>query len=411
MKLLAVGIKNVIRNRRRTILNVIALALGIFMMVFGLGWGQGYHSYIFTAMRNFEAGDSQLLNEKYLAEKRRLPLDLSVVNTSSVISQLMNTGIVKEVSPRIDFSVRVSNRRENTRLLGRGISPAEGDVTVIRKQVVEGKFFGASDRGVLLGEDLAKRMDLRIGDTLYLTAVDKYGAENFMSLPLTGIFKFGFPPIDKQVIFVDLESACSLLGMGDAATSIVIRFKDGVSLSSGPDILNAAFSGTGLKAYSWKRFAEATVSAVRSDMGSFYVFIVILYVMIIIGIYNSMSMTVRERIGEIGTLRAIGARRSNILRLLIIESCAISTIAIVVGYILAIPVIYYLSKVGIDIAASMPDNIPVPFGERFYADFEPVQFFIAVGIGILSGVGGTIIPAMRASRLSVADSLTAKKHG
>lgn len=403
--------KNILRNRRRTSLNVISLALGIFMMVFGLSWGQGYHSYVYTAMRNFEAGDAQILNRNYLEEERRLPLDLAVSDTRRVVKSLTDTNIVKTASPRIDFSVKVSNRMESTRLLGRGVSQAEGEVTVIRNQITEGRFFTDTDRGVLLGEDLARRMKLNIGDTLYLTAIDRHGTENFMSLKLTGIFKFGFPPIDRQVIFVDIESARSLLDMRASSTRIVVRFTEGTSITEGLEILNEKLANTELTAYSWERFAQETVSAVQSDMGSFYVFILILYMMIIIGMYNSMSMTVRERTGEIGTMRAIGARRSDIIVLLLFESIAISCIAIIAGYLLAAPFMYYLTNIGIDISSSLPDSVPVPFGERFYADIEPLQFLLAFAIGIASGITGTLIPAVRASRLSITDSLGAKKHG
>ncbi len=176
-------------------------------------------------------------------------------------------------------------------------------------------------------------------------------------------------------------------------------------------MLKQDLDNTNLEVYSWQRFAEATVSAVQGDMASFFVSILIMYALIIIGIYNSMSMAVRERIGEIGTMRAIGAKRKDVVVLLLFESLAISVLAIIAGYILALPVMIYLGNVGIDIAASMPKDIPVPFGERFYADFQPVQFLIATAIGIISGVGGTVLPAIRASRLSVADALTAKKHG
>ena len=392
-------------------MNVIALSIGVFLMAFGLAWGQGYLSYIYTAMRNFEAGDAQVLNYQYLSEERRFPLDLSIDDRETADAIIRSTGIVSETSPRIDFTLKLSNRKESTMMLGRGVSPAEGKVTVIENQIVKGSFFADEDRGILLGEDLAERMGLDIGDTLYITAVNRWGHENFISLRLLGIFKFGFPPIDKKVVFLDIKSAAELLDIQGKASKIVVRFKDGVSLDEGLRILNESLKTTNMKAYTWKRFAEGTVSAVQADMGSFFVFIVILYILIIIGIYNSMSMSVRERVGEIGTMRAIGAKRTDIITLLLLESFAISLLSIIIGYILAVPVMLYLSNVGIDIASSMPDDIPVPFGERFYAVFKPVQFFIASLIGIGSGVGGTFIPAVRASRLSVADSLTAKKHG
>ena len=89
MAFILLALRNVFRNRRRSVLNIIALSLATCLMVLGLGWVEGYHSYVYRAMQNFESGEVQLIPEGYLQEERRLPLDLSLPGYQSLKTRLL----------------------------------------------------------------------------------------------------------------------------------------------------------------------------------------------------------------------------------------------------------------------------------------------------------------------------------
>ena len=80
MKLLRIAVRNIRRNRRRTILNVIALAVGLGIALIAFGWINGYQVYIYGTLQDIETGHVQILNREYLDEAVRLPLDLNVPN-------------------------------------------------------------------------------------------------------------------------------------------------------------------------------------------------------------------------------------------------------------------------------------------------------------------------------------------
>ncbi len=404
MELLSLALKNVFRNRRRSLLNIIALALATALMILGLGWVEGYHTYIYKAMQDFESGDLQMVPENYLREQRRFPLDLALDDYSSLKAQLKSYPEIREATGRIDFSLRLSNRKESVWLAGRGIDPeSEGNTTVLSGFIDQGNYLSSNSRGILLGKELAERMDVSPGDTLYIVARDRYGAENFVDIRVSGIFHYGFPQIDKNVVFLDLESAMELLDMDNRVSRIVMRLSPGVSINRGVDILN----GRDLpgEIYGWKTFAQATVSAVEADSGSFYMILTILYILIVLGILNSMSMSVHERTREIGTLRAIGMKRGYLTSMLLAESAWLALIAAAFALILSIPMIWYLGTVGLDISSQMPEEIPVPFGEMFYADFKLHHFLVTMAVTSLAAFAGTLRPAFKAAKLTVADSM------
>lgn len=404
MELIAIALRNVFRNKRRSILNIIALSLATSLMVLGLGWVEGYHTYVYRAMQNFESGEVQLIPEGYLDEGRRLPLDINLSGYTGLQRKLKAIPGIREATGRIDFALRLSNRVESIYLVGRAIDPAsEANTTVLADYIEEGSYLGNGNGDILIGKELATRMGADPGDTVYLVAQDRYGVENFTDIRVAGIFHYGFPPIDKNVVFLDLKSAMRLLDMEDRVTRVVMRLDPPLSPADGTALL-AAHELPG-EAHSWKTFAQATVSAVEADSNTFYVMLVILYLLIVLGLLNSMSMSVHERTREIGTLKAIGMKRRSVVLMLMAESGWLALIAALIAIILSLPLIWYLGSIGIDISAQMPEEIPVPFGEQFYADFKGRHFLFSIAVASLSALIGTLRPAKKAARLMVADAM------
>lgn len=404
MELIRIALRNVFRNKRRSILNIIALSLATALMVLGLGWVEGYHTYVYRAMQNFESGEVQLIPQGYLEEGRRMPLDINLPDYASLKGRLKSIAGVREATGRIDFSLRLSNRAESIYLVGRAIDPeSEANTTVLADYIKEGSYLGENRGGILIGKELAKRMGVEPGDTVYVAAQDRYGVENFTDIRVAGIFHYGFPPIDKNVVFLDLEQAMRLLDMEDRVTRVVMRLDPSLTPAEGAELLKAeTLPG---EIYSWKRFAQATVSAVEADSNTFYLMLVILYLLIVLGLLNSMSMSVHERTREIGTLKAIGMKRRSVVLMLMAESAWLALIAAFVAVLISLPLIWYLGSIGIDISAQLPEEIPVPFGEQFYANFKVKHFLLSIGVASLSALLGTLRPAWKASRLAVADAM------
>ena len=118
-----------------------------------------------------------------------------------------------------------------------------------------------------------------------------------------------------------------------------------------------------------------------------------------------MSMSVHERTREIGTLRAIGMKRRHLVALLLAESGWLALIAALTALLLSVPMIWYLGSVGLDISSQMPEEIPVPFGEQFYADFRIRHFLFTLGVTSLTALLGTLRPAVKAARMQVVDAM------
>ncbi len=408
MEILRIGFRNVTRNWRRSVLNIVAIAIGVSVMIFGQGWVRGYYHTIYSGVRNFETGDVQILANGYLAEQRRLPLDMAIGNFQGLAAKVKNDPRVAAVAPRIDFSATIGTDKGSIRVLGRAIDPgSEAKVTVLKQFIQTGSYLKDNAGGVLLGAPLAKKLGVSVGDSVTVSAVDKYSAENYIQARVTGIYRFGYPPMDNNTIFIDLPTAQALLGMKAEATRLVVKLKPGVSEASGLAAVKNIVSGTKESAYSWRTFAQAVVLATSGDIGGFRITMVIMYLLIIIGILNSVSMSVQERTREIGTLRAIGIRRSQLMSIFLAEGFWIAILGSVVGCILGGAIAYYLGVVGFDFSKISSTDLPIPFGHKFTGDYLPIDFLLASAVGVLATVAGSYLPVRRASRRNIAWSLGA----
>lgn len=411
MQLFAIAFKNIFRNKRRSILNIIALSTGFVVLLLGLGWVEGYHSYVYQALIRLDTGHAHYVARGYEAEKRRLPVDILIEDYPSARAALLAHPAVAEAGGRIEFALRAAGPGNSSRsvwLGARAVDPAaEASVTGIAAYIEEGKYLDGSG-GVLIGRPVARALGLAAGDSLRLSATDIGGGQRQLESTVQGIFNLGYPAMDKSLVFLDLASAARLLGTGDGVNRIVVRLKPGQStrrfLANPPAVLDRSGTDAG-QWFEWKHFARAAVQAVEADSGGFYALIVIIYILTALGILNSLSMTVHERRREIGTLKALGWRASRVRALFLSESLCLCVLATLAGLLVSLPLVWWLQGVGIDLAGSLPADLPIPFGERFYADFRPWHFAFSCALSLLVGLLAAWLPAGRGARLAVAEAL------
>jgi ABC-type lipoprotein release transport system permease subunit len=404
VELFRIGLRNIARNPRRSVLNIAALGLGVAVMIIGLGWIRGYYTTIYSGVKRLETGDLQVLRSGYLDQERRLPLDLAMTDASAAVRQIAADPQVRAVAPRIDFGATVATGAGSVRVLGRAIDPAaERRVTNLAQFIQDGSYLGGAS-GILIGAPLARKLGATVGHLVALTAVDRNSVENFLEIPVRGIFRFGLPSLDENLVFVDLATARDLLATPDSATRLVIRLNDGVSEPSALASVSAILRGSGSQVYPWRQFAQEIVAATSADIGGFWIVLLVIFALVGVGIVNSMAMAVQERTREIGTLRAIGIRRPQLTMVLMSEAATLAIAAAVIGCILGGAVAFFVQTVGFDFSRTSLE-MPIPLGHRFTGDYRAADFLVASAVSLGAAMAGCLFPTRRAARLNIARSL------
>lgn len=413
MKLIRIGVRNVRRNARRTALNAIAIALGTAIMVVSLAWVRGYFTSLYDGIIRLDTGHAQVLHRSYREQERRLPLDLTVDDYEAVRDRLLEHRSVRAVAARLDFGAQIAsgeNPGRSTRLLGRGIEPEhERRITVVADHIVRGHPLSEARTGALLSERLAARLRVEPGDRLVVRALGRAGVWREETVELVGVYTLGYPAIDETTFLVSLPIAQRLVGVADGVTRLVVSLDSGPAVASQVSALGGLLSAQwpDLRAYEWRSFVEVIVRAVEADTAGFALILAVLYLLIVVGILNSMSMSVRERRREIGTLRAIGMKRRPLRRLIFIEGAAVALIGASAGAVLAALSSIYFAGVGFDLSILEGTGLPLPFGDRFAADFRAYDYLVAAAVAVITASIGTLLPAMRAARLPITDALGA----
>ena len=414
MKIAGLAWRNVFRNPRRSVLNVVALTVGTAILFLALGWIGGYHRYIYDTLIDFETGHGKVLRDGYYAERRRLPVDLLIEEYDAARGMVSSVDGVEAVTGRVRFPLRISTGDRSFSLGATALDLRyEESVGVLSDYVVAGAVPSPEDagieRGLWIGRPVAEKAEIELGDVVFLRAMNRHGVENLYDAPVVGFFDYGYPVLDEQMAYLDMGTATELLDLDGGVTEIVYRLEPGVSPDDGRRRVAAALAGEalqeGLEARLWRDFAQAAVSAVEGDTSSFGIIASVMYLLIVLGILNTMSMSVHERTREIGTIRAIGMSRRYLRRLFMFESLWQALISLVLAAAISAPIAWYLLSVGVDISGSMPADMPVPFGERFRADFAIWHYLAAAISAPLTAVVGALIPIRRAGRITVAEAM------
>jgi putative ABC transport system permease protein len=363
-------------------------------------------------MMSMDTGQVQVENAAYRADARRLPLDLAISEPEALAARLRALPGVAAVSERIDMSLELTNGVDAVRTMGRGVSQDEARVTDAAKKLVAGSFLEVGKPGLVIGKGLADKLGLKIGDAAYYTAVDIHSARNLGSSPVLGIFEFGYPLLDDTLVLMDLGQARAFLDLGKVATRLVVRGTDPRAsaaltrqvqraLAAGP----ASAEGARLEAFEWKVFSENLVSTVETRMSLMGTILGVLFILITAGIFNTMAMNVQERYREIGTLRAIGIRRSGLRKLFFLEGLVVGLMGCLVAAIPSTIAALLLGGLGLNLSGIMPRDLPIPFGSTMYAAYAPIDALRALAAGLTAAALGSIVPAYRASRLPITEAI------
>jgi lipoprotein-releasing system permease protein len=240
--------------------------------------------------------------------------------------------------------------------------------------------------GILLGENLAKKLNVNVGDRVNLSAPS---GGSFM-LKVVGTFSFGMTLIDETRCYVSIQTAQKILGKpANYFTDINIKLKD---YNKSQQLTKQFETMFGYKAEDWQE-ANASILAgevIRNTLT--YVVAITMLVVAGFGIYNIMSMTIQNKLKDIAILKAQGFSGKDIRQIFLTESVTIGVIGAILGLLVG-----FLSSYGVY-------NLPFPKNEfisitRFPVTFHFKHYAFGVVFGVFTTLVAGLMPSIKASRI------------
>lgn len=398
---LRIAYRNLLRNRRRTAVALLTVAGGcITYMLAG-----GFIDWIFLQMReatiHSQLGHLQIVRPGYFDKGIADPYAYLLPQDNSIQGALAKSVNPVVITPRLSFSGLISFNDTTISFLGEGVDPSGETQVSTRINVFEGHDLSSGeDRSVILGEGLAANLGVSIGQTVVLLATASTGSPNAVEARVSGIFMTTSKEFDDHALRMPIPTVRKLMRV-TGATSWIVLLDNTEKTSAATLSARAVLPAQEFEVVPWSNLADFYNKTVVLFSKQVSVVKTIIALIIILSISNTQTMSVLERTTEIGTSLAIGLRRTQVLRLFLIEGILIGIIGGLIGIILG----YFLS-IGISgIGIPMPPAPGMAHGYTGEILITPLLAMDALILAILTTLIASVMPAWRASRMIIVDAL------
>lgn len=408
-----IALRNIFKNGRRSFFTILAIGVGFAAVnIFG-----GFESYIFRGLRDaliYAQGEGHLAvfkkgtrifdreidpvrclisgDEQKSARKIVEKYPEVILMTGQLrISGLLSNG---DVSTVFIASGRVPSDMREIRSHGRGMI---GTIRLYTGKPLQDSL----SYGIGLSSGLARKLKVGIGSDVIAMAPTTDGQINALDARVMQLFESPAASLNDKLMFVPLKFAQSLYDT-DGTDRLVVLLKDTRMSGAMKKELNRAFTAAGidLEVKTWEDIAPFYTKVKNMFRIIFLFLFVIVLVIVVMSIINTMSMTVMERIREIGTLRSLGIRRRGIVLLFAIESTLLGIFGSFLGLVLTL-------AGWLAVRMARPTWVPPHITKRV-----PIEVYLVPEYLVLTGVFlvalsliAAVLPARRASGMNIVDAL------
>lgn len=405
MRLTRFALRNLARNRRRTAAMVGVVALGTIALLLAGGYAAATFSGLRDQTIRNGLGHLQVGGAGFTAEEQR-PLASGLAGVDALRHAITADPRVKAAAARIDFTGLASNGDRSVAVIGRGVEPLhEYTRANFAPRMIAGRPVadGAAHEAIAAA-GLARSLALEVGDRMTLLSATVDGAINGVDTEIVGIYTTGVRELDERSFVVRVDTAQTLLNTDRVSKLVVLLNAAGDTAPVRDTLLaqlNGPREGLHVEIRTWSELASFYHQVRGLYSGIFGFLGLIIAGLVILSAGNAMTMTVMERVREIGTLRALGTGRLRIMSMFIAEGLGLGLAGGALGLTLAAILATVLSNAGI----VMPP--PPTFTTGFPLQIDIVGPLYGIVLAVMVGTAGiaAVLPAARAARLRITDAL------
>jgi putative ABC transport system permease protein len=406
--ILSMAFRNIGRNRRRTMLAVISVALSIAFIVFLKAFVSGF---IDSMVRNYtrqECGHIRITTKRFADRSKLLPIGDNIRRPDSLMNVVLETpglkGKITFAAQRFMFGVLLDhNGNSKPAMAIAGDPQQERELSMLYKSILPGGKYCSGPREMIMGRKLAALLRYQVGDTVKVMANGADDALHLRKFLLTGLFATNINSIDERMFQITLDDARALLHAGAKTQQIVLfinHYKDAGRIAS---VLAAALQDTSLAVMSWMEIGPY-YSIVRTT-GKLYT---LMYGAIaLLGAFiisNIMMMVVLERRKEIGILKSMGMKKREIMTLFLAEGVLMGIAGSFAGMVLGTIVNAVLSVTGLDFSKMM-SGATIPMDNVIYPQPEAVSAVAMMCLGIVISSLVALFPSRQAARMNAVEAI------
>jgi len=404
------AIRHIMRNRRRTILTLCAVLIPVYFLVMMFGFINSMMQDMFETSTRFDTGHVQIQAEEVKGSGSAMSL---IRDTEDALAALASVDGIEWSTVRLDLPALASVGERTRTVYVRGLVPEEIDpVSNMSDRIVEGEFLSSDSDGVLVGQELAELLDLKVGEDMVLLGVHPDASLGAIRAPIVGIYNAPEATMGRMMVIASLATARRLARSETAASAIVIRV-DGVT---GPwntarlDETTAALSTAlpaGYNVQDWLDlvpFVEAYMEILTPMM---LIMAIIFFGLGALVVVNTLYLSVMERTREIGLILALGSSRARVMGMVLTEAGIITLAGAFYGALVGVGLVFIIQAFGgIPLWGQMADYMKeMGINPVLNMSIRASQVFLSAGAMAVVALLAAWLPARKASRLEPMEAM------
>ena len=400
--LLKLALRNILRQKRRSLLTGLSISGGFVLSVFSFSLTEGTYENAIDFFTRDHTGHIQIHSGDY-HERPKIYKTISQPETIEAI--IKNESKIKAFAPRIFAPALAYAGSETSVVSVIGVDPLlESKASRIEEKVSSGKYFDQEPTGsglskVMIGAGVSVSLDVGVGDEIVLISQGADGsiANDLFEVVATVGTKSSF---DNMVVYLPLDVAQDFISVPNEVHEYVLLSTNASKSVFLATILQQRIDllDVDLTVSPWQVIESSFYKSMRADQQGNYFILAIIIFLVCIGVLNTVLMSVLERTREFGVLIAIGSRPNDIFKMIFIETILLATLSMLFGLILVVPLLIFLTQIGF----ALPE--PIDMGGVQFHDLRGsvsvtvllVPALIIYGFASLV----TIIPGLRACSIT-----------
>jgi ABC-type lipoprotein release transport system permease subunit len=406
-RLWKIAIRDLGRNKRRSVLTLVAVGLGMALLIVMSGLIEGAVAGSLENSIRLQTGHLQVRAASYHEDELSLKWEDLLPDPQALAAQIRGQKGVRVATPVLWANGMLTVGDESVGVQVFGIDPLSEAYVPIRDALVAGEFLAPDDRiGILMGQRLAESLGVTVGQrmSLLVSTADQQVDETVFTV--RGLYNTSVASYDETRVFLPLSKAQAFTRTEGHASAIFIL----LDRQEDADSVSAVLRAPGLSVLTWRDLNQVFLQTMQASAIFLNMMNMVVLAVVAVVIANTLLMAVFERTREMGILAALGMKGRQILAMFLLEAGTLGLAGIILGFLLGLLGVAYLATVGLPIgeaaAAGEASNM-ITYGNVLYARFSLPDVASLSGLELIITLLASLYPAWFAARMEPIEALRA----
>jgi lipoprotein-releasing system permease protein len=342
------------------------------------------------------------------------PLESPLTDWEAVAERISKIQGVRLAAPIVEGQALSSSPFNSAGVLVRGIRVADlNKLTSIANNLKQGTLDGFDGgQGLAIGRRLADQLTVRAGDNITLVAprgaVTPMGTTpRIKTYKVAAVFEIGMSEYDGAIVFMPLPEAQLYFNRAGDVTAIEVYTNNPDRIDSFRKLVSDA-AGRPIFMIDWRQRNATFFNALQVERNVMFLILTLIILVAALNIISGLIMLVKDKSGDIATLRTMGATQGSVMRVFLITGASIGVVGTIAGFLMGLVVCLNVESIRQFLSWMTKTELFSPelyFLSRLPAEMDPGETTAVVVMALVLSLLATLYPSWRAARLDPVEAL------